>query len=48
MLKKLVILFVLFFVFSILLSVNKDFNSKVVVKLGIEEVQATIIAPPPK
>jgi len=46
--KKLFILFVLLFVFSILLSVNKDFNSKIVVKIGAEQVHAGLIGPPPK
>ena len=45
--KKLFILFILFFVLSILISVNKDFNSKVQVKFGVENSYAYLPPPPP-
>jgi hypothetical protein len=46
--KKLFILVILFFVFSILISVNKDFNSKVQVKIGVEKTFAKLPPPPPR
>jgi hypothetical protein len=45
--KKLFMLFVLLFIFSILISVSKDFNSKVKISVGAEKVHALLPPPPP-
>jgi hypothetical protein len=40
-------LFVVLFVFSILISVSKDFNSKAKIVIGVEETAAIPPKPPP-
>jgi hypothetical protein len=46
--KKLFIMFIFLFVFSILLSVNNDFNSKAKIMIGVENTEAAPPKPPPR
>lgn len=45
--KKLFVLFIFLFLLSIFISVNKDFNSKAKVIIGVEELDAKMPPLPP-